>query len=73
MHPPRAGHDSWTAKPEDEMRKAEPMSSNPDTGVTGTHGSRAARFFFMYLSTPAVIVLYFILCGEAPYSAAGGP
>jgi putative sterol carrier protein len=45
------------------------MESNPHTGVTGTRGGRAARFFFMYLGTPAVIILYFIVCGAAPFSA----
>lgn len=47
------------------------MSSSPDTKVMGTHGSRAARFFFMYLSTPVVILLYFILCERAGYSVDG--
>ena len=47
------------------------MKSNPHTGATGTHGSRAARFFFMYLSTPVVIILYFIICEHAHYSVAG--
>jgi hypothetical protein len=46
------------------------MNSSPGPGAKGARGRRAARFFFMYLGNIVVILLYFILCGAPPYSAA---